>query len=341
MTMKKKRSIIELPTEGATDDTAMEKVIAAQARANALQREVNALRKDRDGLLSEFTDLQQARPVPTCPKKPICGVADKVRVYAGDLHGMRMDKECVAAFLSDIKTLDPDEIVLGGDMLECGGHLAKHQPIGYVALCDYTYQEDIRATNWFLDELQTAAPRARIIYLEGNHEQRVERWCVDQALANQRDAGFLRQAYGPATLLRLDERGITFYSQSEIHGDGLNRGWVSLGNMMVVHNPFGISGGGKNAASKAVGKTAGNVTYFHTHTWDQSPQVFPVIGLVAGFCPGCLCEMQPMWKHSDPSGWNQGYDIDFISARMNFQRIHVPFWHGESLAGSMIERVKR
>jgi hypothetical protein len=332
-----------IPLNGKTvsNDAAMEKVIAAQARVNALQREVSALRKDRDELLSEYTDMRTARPVHASPLKGRKAQrTERVRVYVGDLHGMRMDRGAVAAFLSDVKTLDPDEVVLGGDMLECGGHLAKHQPIGYVALCDYTYQEDVLATNWFLDALQKAAPSARIVYLEGNHEHRIERWCVDQALANQRDAEFLRTVYGPVTLLRLREREIAYYHQSEIHGEGLTRGWLNLGNMMVVHNPFGDQGGGKSAAVKAVGKTAANVTFFHTHTWDQSPQVFPVIGLVAGFCPGCLCEIQPMWKHSDPSGWNQGYDIDFIAKSGNFQRIHVPIWRGESLAGAMIERFK-
>lgn len=334
--MPRKRDTVRLPDSGATDDTTMERVIAAQARANALAREAAALRKDRDGLLAEFTDLRAARPVKRAPAPRARPAAERVRVYAGDLHGMRMDRETVAAFLADVKTLDPDEIVLGGDMLECGGHLARHQPIGYVALCDYSYQEDVGAANWFLDELQAAAPSATIDYLEGNHEHRVERWCVDQALSNQRDADFLRKVYGPATLLRLEERGIRYYPQGDIHVEGLARGWIQRGKMYCVHN----IAEGKHAAAKAVDKAAGNVTYFHTHSWDQSARVLPSLGLVVAFSPGCLCEMQPMWRHSDPSGWNQGYDIDFIASSGNFQRIHVPIWRGESLAGAMVERFR-
>lgn len=333
-----KMSRIKLPRAGVTDDAAMEKLIAAQARTSALQRENAALRKDRDGLLSEYNDIQRARPVTPSPRKPTAkATSEIVRVYAGDLHGMRMDRDCVAAFLVDVKTLDPDEVVLGGDMLECGGHLAKHQPLGYVALCDYSYQEDVQAAAWFLDELQKAAPSATIIYLEGNHEHRVERWCVDQAMAHQRDADLLRQVYGPATLLRLQERGIKYYPQADVHEAGLTRGWVKLGKMYLAHN----LGEGKNAAAKAVDKAGYNVTYFHTHSFDASPRVLPQVGLVMAFSPGCLCEMHPMWRHSDPSGWNQGYDIDFIAASGNFQRVHVPIWRGESLAGAMIARFRR
>lgn len=333
---------IDIRDKDVTSDIAMQKVISAQAKIKELQRKVKALEKDRNGLLEEFTDSQKARPVLKSPVKPRPVVtSDLLRVYCGDLHGMRMDIGAVHAFLSDLKTLDPDEIVLGGDMLECGGHLARHQPIGFVALCDYTYQEDIKATNWFLDELQKAAPHARIMYMEGNHEHRVERWCVDQAMSNGRDAEFLRKVYGPQTLLRLNERGIEFYSMGEIHCHGLQRGWIKLGEMFVAHNPFGMSGGGENAAAKGAARTAGNLTYFHTHKWDASSRVFPSIGLIAAFSPGCLSEMQPIWKHTEPSGWNQGYDIDFVTSSGTFQRVHVPIWRGESLAGTMIERFKR
>lgn len=318
-------------------DSAIKKVIDIQARMEAMRKENQALRKDRDQLLSEYNDIQHARPVPRSPmqsrKVPR---AETIRAYAGDLHGMRMDKACVAAFLADMRRIDPDEIELGGDLLECGGHLAKHQPIGYVALCDYSYQEDIRATNWFLDKLQKAAPRATIEYFEGNHEHRVERWIVDMTMANRRDAELLQQVYGPKTLLRLDERGIKYFAQGTIHGEGLTRGWVKRGKMYIAHNIVE----GKNAAAKAVNKASYNVTYFHTHSFDASPRVIPETGLVMAFSPGCLCEMQPMWKHSDPSEWNQGYDLDFITASGNFQRIHIPIWRGESLAVAMVERFK-
>ncbi len=329
---------ISLPPSGATDDKVMQKVIGAQAEIANLRREVKTLKKDRDDMLAEYTAMRTARPVkPANAKRRTRVQSETVRIYAGDLHGMRMDRECVAAFLRDVKTINPDEIILGGDMLECGGHLARHHTIGYIATCDYSYQEDIGATNWFLDELQKAAPSATIEYLEGNHEHRVERWCVDEVAGKGRDAEFLRAVYGPAALLRLKERGIPYYGQADVHGEGLTRGWVRKGNMLLAHNMVQ----GKNAAVKAVAKAGYNITYFHTHSYDASPRVLPMMGLVMAFCPGCLCEMQPMWQHSDPTEWNQGYDIDFITAKGNFQRVHVPIWRGESLAGAMIQRFRK
>ena len=129
----------DIAGKNISGDDAIRSVIAAKAEVAKLRRECAALRKDRDQLLSEYSDVQTARPIAKYrAAKRVATGGDKVRVCVGDVHGMRMDRAAVDAFLSDVKLLDPDEIVLGGDILECGGWLAKHQPIGFIALSDYT-----------------------------------------------------------------------------------------------------------------------------------------------------------------------------------------------------------
>jgi hypothetical protein len=328
---------IRIANKAVSGDAAMSRVIDAQARADSARREMAALKKDRNQILREYTDLLHARTVPSFSGRAKVSVrAGLVRVACGDVHGMMMDRAAVNAFLADLKTLDPDEIVLGGDIVECGGWLAKHQPLGYVAACNYTYQEDIQAAGWFLDEIQKAAPKAKIYYIEGNHENRVERWIVDQTMAQKRDSEFLRQAFAPEVMLRLKDRGVVYCRRSEIYGQGLPRGWIKLGKMFYTHE----LGGGKNAAREAAVRTAGNVTFFHTHREDTATVVFPGVGLVKAFNPGCLCQMQPLWRHSDPTNWSQGYAIDFVAPSGNFQHVHVPIWRGESLAVSMVDRFR-
>lgn len=336
----KKEKVEGIPLNGkpVIEDKAMRHVIDAQAKTRDAKRELDALRKDRQQLLEEYTDLRNARPVHVSPLVHQCPQkADRVRVSFGDVHGMLMDRGAVAALLSDLKLLNPDEIVLGGDIVECGGWLAKHQPLGFVANCDYTYQEDCQAANTFLDDVQAACPEAVIHYIEGNHEDRVERWCVDQTMANKRDAEFLRQAFAPQFMLRVKERGIHYYSRHEIYVDGAPRGWIKLGKMYFTHS-LTYS---KNAARDAAQKTAGNVTYFCTHREDTASIVFPSVGLVKAFNPGCLSQMQPLWKHSDPTSWSQGYAIDFIAKSENFQHIHVPIWRGESLGSCIVTRFRQ
>lgn len=327
----------DLSDKRVTSDSLVKGTMAARAAADSARRELAAVIKDRNDLLLEYTALQAAKyPVPPKPVPRKRRREDFVRVIANDVHGQMMDREAVEAFLRDLKEWDADEVVLNGDIIECGGFLAAHHTLGYVAQTEYSWQQDIAAGNWFLDEIQKAAPRAKIHYIEGNHEDRLERWIVDQTMRHSRDSAFLRTLLAPEALLRLEERGIKYYGRGSHHIPGLPPGWIKLGKIFFVHE----LGGGKNAASAAVSRTAGNVVYAHTHVSDTSTTVLPGVGLVAAWNPGCLCQRAPLWRHSNPTGWSHGYGVQFITKSENFLHTNVPIWEGESLAGQLIRRMR-
>jgi hypothetical protein len=336
--MKTQSEGFDLAGAKVSGDDAIRQVMALRAKLQEKEREIKSLREDRADLLSEFTNLRKATypaPLPKAKKNPP-KKGDFIRILAGDVHGSAMDRPAVEAFLRDVKQWQPNEIVLGGDIIECGGFLAEHHTMGYIAETDYTYQDDIAAATWFLDQLQEAAPNAKIIFIEGNHDERPERWVIDKTIRNGRDAEFLRSLISPRTLLNLDERGIEFFSRGVNYVPGLPNGWIKLGKIYITHE----LGGGKNAARDSVNKTAGNVVFFHTHRADSATMVFPNVGLVTAWNPGCLCQLQRMWNHSDPTGWNHGYAIQFVSNDGNFLHIQVPINDGVSLIGPMHDRMK-
>jgi len=325
-----------IPIHGSniSDDAAMERVIDAQARLRLAQREIKALKKDRDELLEEHMDMLRSRPVPTAP--PVGSIdtsGGSTTASAGDIHGMLQDAQAVNAFIEDMRSLQPDRIVLGGDIVSCDGFLAKHQVVGYVAQTEYTYREDIAAGNDILDRLQAACPNTEFVFLEGNHENRVERWAVDQTQSNMREAEFLMQAFSPRTLLRLDERGFMYVSRSEYLLDGFPAGWVKFGKMYYTHE----LGSGKNAARDALLKTGGNVSFFHSHRMDAAWVRLPAVGELVATNPGCLCQKQPLYGHSNPSGWTNGYNIEFTSRNEEFQLVRVSIIGGRSLASRVME----
>ena len=322
----------DLSDKRVSSDDAMREVIQAKARVIALQKELAAVKRDRDDVYSEYRDLQAAKyPAKANAPKTSSVKGDLVRVIANDVHGSMMDRPAVEAFLADLKRWNPDEIVLNGDIVECGGFLAAHHTLGYVAQTSYSYQDDIAAANWFLDEVQKAAPKAVIHYLEGNHEDRVERWVVDQTMRHQRDSEFLRELIAPHALLRLEQRGINFYRRSVEYVPGLPPGWIKLGKIFFVHE----LSGSKNAARDSVTRTAGNVVYAHTHREDSASVVLPGVGLVKAWNPGCLCQRQPLWRHSDPTGWSHGYAVQIVAKSGEFLHLNIPIWEGQSLAGNM------
>jgi len=202
------------PTDwGSVQRDAAEK--AYQDKLTSLETELRIAK-----LTIERTKNTRKIRVPIVREAKPRGADDIIRVIVPDTHGALVDTGALAALLSDVKTLDPHEIILLGDHVDCGGFLAQHHVMGYVADADYTYEEDIAAANAFLDALQKAAPRAKIEYIEGNHERRVETWCVTQTLRNRKDAEGLRNLLSPEFRLSLKERGIAYYRQGNFY-DGL------------------------------------------------------------------------------------------------------------------------
>lgn len=257
---------------------------------------------------------------------------DIVRVVIPDTHGAKVNKRAVEAMLADIKTLNPQEIVLTGDHVDCGGHLALHHVMGYVAETAYSYEDDIAEANAFLDSLRTAAPSAKIEYIEGNHERRVETWCVTQTLRHFHDAEGLRKLYAPEYRLYLKEREIPYYRQGEYY-DGLSiPGIIRRGKCYFFHG-FNTS---KNATAATVEKIAGNCVFGDTHR-AQSFIVRKVgVGVIGAWNPGCLCELQPLWQHTNPTEWTHGYGIQLVTADGDFLHLNIPIIEDKSLFGALV-----
>jgi len=259
---------------------------------------------------------------------------DRVRICAGDLHGMKREPKAVAAFLHDVAQLNPHEIILGGDIVDCGGFLAQHHTLGYVAETDYSYEEDTIAGNQFLDSLQRIAAKARFEYLEGNHERRVETWAVTQVLRHARDAELLRRAVAPEFLLDLKARDIP-YRRLSVCYDGLDVPGVIKRDACYYFHGITTS---KHAAALTLLRTSANCVFFHTHRAQSDIQRRVSAGTIGAWNPGCLCAQQPLWQHGAPTDWTNGYAVQFVTRTGKFLHINVPILDGTTLLSSLLGR---
>jgi hypothetical protein len=259
---------------------------------------------------------------------------DRLRVIIPDTHGAKADKKALAAALGDIAALQPDEIMLMGDHVDCGGFLALHHVMGYVAETQYSYEDDIEATNAFLDALQRVSPNSRIEYIEGNHERRVETWCVTQTLRHAKDSEYLRRLFAPEFRLKLAERGIPYYRQGECY-DGLSvPGIIKRGKCYFLHG-FSTA---KNAVAATQSKIGGNVVAAHTHR-AQSDITRPVgAGVIGSWNPGCLCEINPLWQHTRPTDWTQGIAVQQIARSGSFLHMNIPIIDGRSHLTALLNK---
>ena len=257
----------------------------------------------------------------------------KIRVVMPDSHGNHIDPDAKAAFLRDVKSLDPDEIVGLGDHLDCGGTFNTHQRNYTKEFCE-SYEDDVEAANDLFDQLQKNAPRARIYYIEGNHEAHVERW-ASRAFTSHKDAVGLLEKYGPEAVLKLRDRGISYYKRSEFYFGLSIPGTIRLGQVCFVH---GISHA-RHCASVHLSRFGTNVVFGHVHRPQMAGERTVMSAGFGAWCPGTLALLQPLYQHTAPSSWNHGYAVQFVNPGGQFLHVQVPIHKGKSLLMDVARRI--
>jgi predicted phosphodiesterase len=257
----------------------------------------------------------------------------KVRVVIPDSHGNHIDMAARNACLADVKRLTPDEIVMLGDHVDAGGTFNTHQRT-YTNEMTESYEDDCAAASEFLNLIQKAAPKARVYYLEGNHEQHVERW-ASRSFASHKDAERLLERYAPAAILELRRRGISYHKRSE-HYMGISiPGTIRLGKCFFVH---GISHS-KHAAAVHRERFGGSVVFGHVHRSQADIGRTVMTQGIGAWCPGTLAKLQPLYRHTEPTAWSHGYGVQFVAPSGLFLHVNVTIHAGESLLNDLAARV--
>lgn len=270
-----------------------------------------------------FPHYPQARSLKMASRKDI------VRTFIPDSHGAHCDIPARDAFLRDLKRLNPDQIVMLGDHLDCGGVFSTHAR-AFTNEMTESYAEDLEATNDFLDLILKAAPRAQIWYHEGNHEARVERFATG-TFQNQKDAKNFLAVYGVEASLDLKRRGVKYIKRSEFYGGVSIPGTMKFSvNGVDVFTTHGISAA-KNATAVHLARFGSNVVHGHTHRAAAVYGRTVVKASIGAWSPGTLAQLQPLYLHTNPSDWSLGYDYELVSASGLFIHQHVPLVKGQSM----------
>lgn len=298
------------------------------------KRDADEARKALDETL-ESMERQRAASfaIPRGAASPVGG--DYCRVIVPDTHGIYGDTGALAAFLGDLERIKPREIVMLGDHIDCGGFLAQHQTLGYVAEGDYCFEDDVGAGNVLLDQIQLTAPNARIDYLEGNHEHRIERWIATQTLRNGKDAKGLSKRFSVPIVLHLEQRRIDYFSTGEYY-DGLAiPGAIKRGKGCYVH---GISHA-DNAAKVHLSEFGCCVVFAHIHRKQSYSKTTVHAGDIAAWCDGCLCQRRPYYMHPRKTNWQHGYGLEMAWESGEFLHLTVPIIDGKSFLGPLFDEM--
>lgn len=308
------------------------RIAKEKKESNAARERTKLAEKVIDSLKDQLERQQHQKKIPVASGKPAKG--SFVRLIIPDTHGAHVDLVAVGTMLGDIQHLKPKEIVWLGDHLDCGGFLAQHHTMGFVAETEIGFAEDVAAANQLLDQVAQSVGKVRQDYLEGNHEVRIERWCVTEALRKTKDAKFLLDRMGPEAVLHLKSRGIDYRKESETY-DGLSvKGTIKRGECHFTH---GVAHG-VNAARAHLGAFGGNIVFGHVHREQTFSGETVAAAQMRAWCPGCLCKRRPYWHHTRPSGWTHGYAIQFVRNE-GFLHLNVPIIDGKSYLVELTERL--
>jgi predicted phosphodiesterase len=210
-------------------------------------------------------------------------------IVLGDVHGEYVDRITWDIAKQIVRDVKPERIILNGDFIDFYG-VSRFDKDPNRAL---SLQDEIDYGNQLLSELRSVAKKAQIIWVEGNHEARLQKylWSKAAELSSLRSLTI-------EELFRLEERGIEY-----VRSKGRSA-YTTVGKIMIGHFDVALA---NSCASekKLVLKYAETVIQGHTHKLGKFYKTFgDEEKTVVGVGSGCLCGLDPEYC-SDPD-WQQG-----------------------------------
>lgn len=224
------------------------------------------------------------RDVIVCKSAEITSNAGDVELACGDLHFPYQDDAAISAMISYAKNENVNIITINGDLLDCYqiSSFTKN-PLRSKRLFD-----EIAQVKKWLHNLRELFPSARIIFKQGNHEKRIEKYILDKApaLAELLDTFLIDK-------LELSKLNIEYIIEPfkignlwHLHGDekpggSYNPEYITNVLMQYIYDHFivfhyhrtqdklypGI--GGRCFKASSVGHLAGSFEYAQLNKWNQ------------------------------------------------------------------------
>ncbi len=238
-------------------------------------------------------------------------------VVLNDTHNPFQDQRALREVELFLVELQPDLVIYAGDLNDFYQISKFDKNPGRAD----NLQGDLDSTVAMFTRQRQLLPNARMIQIDGNHEDRLRRnlWGNNPALASLKSLTIEK-------LYELDKNEIEHVDKDDgilFHGVL----WVTHGDMVRAHSGFTAKGmSDKHGGSGIMGHTHRLGSYYKRDR-------FGVYGWWEG---GCLCSLDPDWIASP--NWQQGFSLfHFIKDRFWVEPIPIinrKFLYGGKLYGS-------
>jgi len=200
-----------------------------------------------------------------------------------------------ATFLRFLRKFKPDGFIINGDFIDnysVSRHLTGELQLELSDKTLLDVEKEVIPANDMLDDYDAFLPKTcKKVYLFGNHEDRMKRYC------ERPGNSILRNILSPRRLLNLERRG---YKVIEDYPSG----YYELGHLQIAHG----SKTGMNAAKAILDEYRHSIANNHTHT-SQLAYVGGIGVKQVGICVPCMCDMESQgMKYAKNTGrWVHGW----------------------------------
>lgn len=165
-----------------------------------------------------------------------------------------------------------------------------------------------------------------IIYVEGNHEHRVQLWCANNDVGQD-----VYDALSPRAWFE-DIAGVTWIPYQ---AEPLVSHYEITPDFWLVH---GWATGVTSEQKHLDACTNFSVLHGHTHSLGHASKTVPVAQgeraskMLHSYSPGCLRTLSPAWLGSKPQPWSHGLNITYISDdASSWTSVNYPIEHGRCI----------
>lgn len=289
----------------------LKEVIEVIERHTVLQRALDELNMTRSqvgrafhraGLQSPATYLKaEETECEACGFAPEVETGDKTKwtctVIAGDFHIPFHHKDAVHNLIEMLGDVQPDKIVLNGDILDCYSlsDFAK-KPVGMPS-----FQDEIDQTVDILKDIRNQCPNADITFMEGNHEKRLERVILRTP-----------SLYGLKVLNLADLLGLRDLNIKHVGYPG----YVQIGALTVKHGDTVSNQSGSTGRKEIENKGFDHVVMGHVHRvgwyhktgYRRHQQALENGGLFDK--SQCEYDPNPNWQMGFCVAWTRGDEVE-------------------------------
>jgi len=198
-------------------------------------------------------------------------------------------------FINFVKDFHPDILIDGGDHLDLP-YISSFNKEKLLLLEGKRLSKDFDNLTTELRQLRDTTER--MLFLEGNHEERLQRAIEKQPL--------LEGMAELTTNVDFEALGIEYHP--------LDKQPVAIGKLNFLHGTYT----GEHHAKKQLMKYMGSVIYGHVHAFQMYSMGVPLRNDEWGaWSVGCLCDKNPTWMRG-PAHWANGFAVIYFTDAGHF-----------------------